>query len=158
MALVAGVLALQAWPSYAEQNIAPNSKYMLGATYRAATNVATYSHLGSIFTGEYRSIPSISDTPWLTSELADFLFHSPQVSFGSLDYLVAAIRNTYGNVRVDVAIHTDPEEGWTKPVIIVHSGVEDFDKLMDIEDGFFSKAASDPILLGLLPFVVVSQA
>ena len=105
-----------------------------------------------------RSQLAIFEHSWLTPELADFLLHSAQVSSEALDHLLVAIRDTYGDVQIDTAIHTDPEEGWVKPVITVHSGMEDFDKLFDVEDGFFAKAANDPILLAMLPFIVVSQA
>lgn len=155
MALVAGALALQSLPAIAQQDIAKQSnKCMLGTTYRAATNAPTYSHLSSLFTGEYNYARKKS---WMTSELADFL-HSSHVSLGGVDYLLAAIRDTYGDVRIDIALHTDPEEGWSKPVLSVHSGIEDFDKLMNVEDSFFAKATSDPNLLAVLPLVVVTQA
>ena len=157
MALIA--LALQALPAIAQQDVTKQTnKCILGENYRAATNAATYSHLSSPFTGEYNYAPVKFSKPWMTSGLTDFLLRSPHVTLGALDYLLAAIRNTYGDVQIDTSIHTDPEEGWVKPVFTVHSGVEDFDKLMDVEDDFFAKAMSDRNLIAILPFVVVSQA
>ena len=126
--------------------------------YHTTSNAATYSFLVSPITGGYPHAIEKLGYSWITPELADFLHHSSQVSLRALDYLLVAIRATYGDVQIDVAIHTDPEEGWVKPVITVHSGMEDFDKLLDVEDSFFAKAANDPTLLAILPFVVVSQA
>lgn len=157
--LIAGILAMQSLPAIAQPDMAEQcNKGISGATYRASTNAATYSHLSSIFTGEYSYATTKFERPWLTSELADFLLHSSQVSSEALDYLLLAIRDTYGDVQIDTIMHTDPEEGWIKPVFIVHSGIEDFDELMDVEDSFFVKATSDPNFLAILPFVVVSQA
>lgn len=157
-ALLAGILAIPlpaiAQPDTSEQR----SKNISGASYRASTNAATYSHLSSLFAGEYSYRTTKFERTWLTSELADFLLHSSQVSLKALEYLLLAIRDTYGDVRIDAVIHTDPEEGWTKPVFIVHSGMEDFDELMDVEDSFFEKAGNDSTLRAILAFVVVSQA
>lgn len=157
--LIAGMLAMHSLPAIAQQDMAEKcNKSISGAAYRAVTNAATYSHLSSLFTGEYSYATAKSEQPWMTSELTDFLLHSSQVSSEALDYLLLAIRDTYGDVQIDAVMHTDPEEGWAKPVFIVHSGMEDFDELMDVEDSFFVKANSDSTLLAILPFVVVSQA
>jgi hypothetical protein len=156
---LAGALALQSLPAIAQQDIAKQSKCMFGASYRATTNASTYSHFSSLFTGEYHNAPvKLEKRSWMTPELADFLLHSSHVSLEALDYLLVAIRDTYGDVQIDTAIHIDPEEGWSKPVFTVHSGVDNFDRLMDVEDSFFAKAANDPNLLAVLPLVVVSQA
>lgn len=151
-----GLYAMQTVSTISQQESA--HKNLSGDVYRTQNNTPTYSHVGSFITGGYSHTIEKSEHSWITSELADFLTHYSQVSLEALDYLLVAIRGTYGDVQIDVAIHTDPEEGWVKPVITVHSGVEDFDKLLDIEDGFFAKAANDPTLLVIFPFVVVSQA
>jgi len=159
--LIAGILAMQSFPVIAQPDMAgQRNKSILGAAYRASANAATYSHLSGIFTGEYSYTTANFEQSWMTSELADFLLHSSQVPLDveGLHYLLAAIHDTYGDVQIDTVIHTDPEEGWTKPVFIVHSGIEDFDELMVVEDRFFVKATSDPALRAILPFVVVSQA
>lgn len=157
--VIAGVLAMDSLPAIAQPDMAEQyNKSISGAAYRVATNAATYSHLSSIFTGEYSYATAKFEQPWMTSELADFLLRSSQVSLEGLDYLLVAIHDTYGDVQIDTVMHTDPEEGWIKPVFIVHSGIEDFDQLMDIEDSFFVKATSDSALRAILPFVVVSQA
>ena len=159
-ALIAvGMLAMHSLPAFAQLDMMEQcNKSISGATYRASTNAATYSYLSNLFTGEYSFATTKFERPWLTSELADFLLHSSHISLGAVDRLLVAIRNTYGDIQIDAAIHTDPEEGWTKPVFIVHSGIEDFEKLMDVEDSFFAKAASDTTLIAILPFVVVSPA
>lgn len=157
--VIAGVLVMQTLPAIAKPDrVAQCNKSISGASYRVSTHAATYSRLSGLLTGEYSHATQKTLRPWLTSELENFLLHSPRVSLMDLDHLLLAIRETYGDVRVDFSIHTDPEEGWTKPVVIVHSGMEDFDALMDVEDSFFGKADNDAALLAVLPFVVVSQA
>jgi hypothetical protein len=157
--LIAGMLASQLLPVISEQNADDsNAKSVSGAIYRTTSNAATYSHFGSPITGEYNYAIESLEQSWATPDLAEFLRNSSQVTSEALDHLLEAIRDTYGDVQIDTALHTDPEEGWVKPVISVHSGIEDFNKLLDVEDSFFSKAATDPILLATLPFVVVSQS
>jgi len=154
-----GLFATQALSAISQQEVTDRAhKYISGDVYRTQNNTPTYSHVGSFITGGYSHTIEKPDRSWITSELADFLLHSSRVSLEALDYLLVAIRDTYGDVQIDAAIHTDPEEGWVKPVITVHSGMEDFDKLLDVEDVFFAKAANDPTLLVILPFVIVSQA
>lgn len=156
--LIAGVLAMPL-PVIPQQDVAEQgNKSISRAGYQASTNIATYSHLSSIFTGGYSYVAKELERPWLTSELAGFLGHSSAVSLEALDCLILAIRDSYGDVRIDAVMHTDPEEGWTKPVFVVHSGMEDFDEVMDLEDKFFAKATNDSTLLALLPLVIVSQA
>ena len=156
---IAGMFATQILPAISPRNTeALGAKGMSTAVYRTTNNAATYSYFDSPITAGYSHAIRKFEHSWLTPELADFLLHSAQVSSEALDHLLVAIRDTYGDVQIDTAIHTDPEEGWVKPVITVHSGMEDFDKLLDVEDSFFAKAENDPILLAMLPFVVVSQA
>ncbi|MBU1691142.1 MAG: hypothetical protein KJ958_07000 [Gammaproteobacteria bacterium] len=160
-ALVVGVgfFAAQALLAISQQEMTDHAnKHISGDVYRTQNNTSTYSHIGSFITGGYNRTIEKPEHFWITSELADFLLHSSQVSLEALDYLLVAIRDTYGDVQIDAALHTDPEEGWVKPVITVHSGMEDFEKLLDVEDVFFAKAENDPTLLAILSFVVVSQA
>lgn len=155
--LIAGMFATQLLPAIPQRNVAESSsKNFSRAVYRTSSNGASYSYYGSPITGEYSNVIETQDRSWMTPELAQFLRDSSQVSLGALDHLLVAIRDAYGEVQVNVAMHTDPEEGWIKPVITVRSGIDDFDKLLEIEDGFFSKAATDSTLLATLPFVVVS--
>lgn len=157
--LIAGVLAMHSLPAISQIDMADQYKKSISVGgYRASTDAATYSHLSSLFTGEYNYAATRFERPWLTPELVEFLRQSSQVSAAALDYLVSAIRDSYGDVQIDAVMHTDPEEGWTKPVFVVYSGMEDFDKVMDLEDSFFSKAANNPALLAILPWVIVSQA
>jgi len=159
-ALIAGVLAtMNSLPANSQQGMAEQgNKSISRAAYHASNNIATYSHLSSIFPGEYSYAAKNLERPWLTTELAGFLRNSSPVSLEALDCLILAIRDSYGDVQIDGIMHTDPEEGWTKPVLVVHSGMEDFDKVMDLEDEFFAKATNNPTLLAILPLVIVSQA
>ena len=83
-----------------------------------------------------------------------------QISFINLDVTLAGHRleGEAFQIRLDITMHTDPEEGWTKPVFVVHSGLEDFDEVMDLEDKFFANATDDSTLVTLLPLVIVLQA
>jgi len=154
-----GLFVTHALPAISQQDVTDHSiKRISGNVYQTQSNTATYSHVGSFITGGYSHTIKKAEPSWITPELSDFLLHSSQVSLEALDYLLVAIRDTYGDVKIDAVIHSDPEESWVKPVIFVHSGIEDFSKLLDVEDGFFAKAANDPTLLAILPFVVISQA
>lgn len=154
-----GLFSTQALPAISQQEVStPVHKHISGDAYRTQSNAPTYSHVGSVLTGGYSHTIEKPEHTWITPELADFLLNSSLVSSETLDYLFVAIRETYGDVQINAAIHTDPEEGWVKPVISVHSGIEDFVELLDIEDSFFAKATNDPTLLAILPFVIVSQA
>lgn len=122
-------------PAYRQQRNSPTSSLTGGQPYTHTTQ-----------------------SSWQTQELTDFLLHSKDISQLGLDHLFSAIQRTYGNVKVDVTIHTDPEEGWAKPVFTVHSGIADFDTVLAMEDEFFYQAESNPTLLNILPSVIVSQA
>jgi len=157
--VLAGLLSLQSLPVIAQQSTLDNhTGSVIGAAYLSESNGATYSQLSGPFAGEYKYAALKFEQPWMTSELSDFLHNSPQISLVALDRLLAAIRDTYGDVQIDTVMHTDPEEGWQKPVFIIHSGVDDFDVLMEVEDSFFVKASSDSVLLSILPLVVLMQA
>lgn len=159
--LVAGMLATQLLPVIADGHTEQSeTKSVWGAAYRTASNAPTYSHLGSPLTGEYAYTNEGLERSSivLAPDLEEFLRNSSQVTSEGLDHLLGAIRATYGDVQIDGTLHTDPEEGWIKPVITIHSGIEDIDELLDIEDNFFAKATSDPALLATLPFVVLSQS
>lgn len=80
------------------------------------------------------------------------------ISGKDLEALHLAILQSYGDVRVDISIHTDPEEGWSKPVFTVYSGLDDFERLMDVEDAFFASADVNPVLHKILPSIIISQA
>lgn len=156
---IAGMLATQFLPTISQPlTEASRAKGLATAPYRTNTNTATYSYYDNLITGEHSYAIGKPVHSWMTLELMDFINHSTHVTLTALDHLMEAIRDTYGNVQIDTVIHTDPEEGWIKPVITVRSEIEDFDKLLDIEDAFFIKAASDTILLAILPFVVISLA
>lgn len=159
--LVAGMLASQLLPAIAGGHTEqPETKSVWGGAYRTASNTPTYSHFGSPLTGEYAYTSEGLERASivLAPDLKEFLRNSTQVTTEGLDHLLGAIRATYGDVQIDGTLHTDPEEGWIKPIITIHSGIEGIDELLDIEDSFFAKATSDPALLATLPFVVVSQS
>lgn len=159
--VIAGALAAMcSFPSNVQLDMSREcNKSILGDSYRiSSAGTSTYSYLKNLFTGKHDYAVTKFERPWLTPELSAFLLHPSQPSLEAMDYLLSAIHETYGSVPVDAILHTDPEEDWVKPVFIVHSGIEDFDELLVVEDSFFAKATNDSALLAILPFVVVSQA
>lgn len=131
---------------------------LCGAVYRTLLHESSYSFVTENFVSEFDKFISVKDKPWLTSELEDFLSKSSSISLKLLEYFLNEIYAIFGDVNIETVIHTDPEEGWTKPVFIVHSGIDDLDELMKREDTFFEKVESDTKLLSVLPYVIVSQA
>lgn len=133
-------------------------KALCNAAYSTFFPESSYSDLTKSFAGKFNKSITVTDRPWLTSELIDFLSKSSEISLESLEYFFTEVYAIFGHVNIEIDIHTDPEEGWTKPVFIVHSGIEDLDELMKHEDNFFEKADSDSTLLSVLPHVIMSQA
>lgn len=156
--LIAGMFASQLLPiisqTYAKE---PSVKSLSIDIYRTTNNTATYSYLDSPVTGEYSHAIGRLEYSNIVPELIDFLHHSQQVSLEALEHLLVAIRTHYGDVGIKATLYIDPEDGEIQPVVIVHSGIKDFDRLLDVEDSFFAKAEADPILLVTLPFVTISQ-
>ncbi len=128
------------------------------AVYSSFFPESSYSDLTEDFVGKFDKPFTVTARPWVTSELVDFLSKSPHISLESLEYFLDEIYAIFGNVNIETVIHTDPEEGWTKVVFVIHSGIDDLDELMKYEDSFFEKADSDSKLLSVLPYVIVSQA
>lgn len=103
--------------------------------------------------------PAAPKTTWLSGLNYEIsLSLNKYISGKDLEVLHLAILQSYGDVRVDISIHTDPEEGWSKPVFTVYSGLDDFERLMDIEDAFFASADVNPALHKILPLIIISQA
>jgi hypothetical protein len=77
------------------------------------------------------------------------------VSF--LNKIPRIIRDMYGNVKISLHTHTDPEEGWKRLVLTIFSGINDPDKLTQREDALFNRLAQDDALSDGLEYVVLSQ-
>lgn len=128
---------------------------LLNATYRSFVDDLTYSL--KYFSNEFNHSNSVTE-PWLTPELNDFLSQSSDISLPLIQYLLSEIQVTFGQVPIETVMHTDPDEGWTKPVFIIQSGIQNTELLMQLEETFFNKADNEPKLLSVLPYVVISLA
>jgi hypothetical protein len=96
------------------------------------------------------------DLPDGSEEVIKFLqSHSGAVSF--LNKIPRIIRDIYGNIRISLHIHTDPEEGWERLVLTIFSGINDPDELTQREDALFNRLAQDDALNDGLEYVVLSQ-
>ena len=90
-----------------------------------------------------------------SEEVIKFLqSHPGAVSF--LNKIPRIIRDMYGNVKVSLHIHTDPE-GWERLVLTIFSGINDPDELTQREDALFNRLAQDDALSDGLEHVVLSQ-
>lgn len=154
--MIAGsILAAQCLPTD-YQKIYNTDPIDFNCFYQKKNNPDTYSVvLKSI---SYMSPVETSESSWIAQELSDFMQHSRHVTLNAMNELRSALRETYGDVKIETTVHTDPEEEWVMPVITVHSGIEDFDRLLQVEDGFFARAEINPTLSEMLPFVIISQA
>jgi hypothetical protein len=95
------------------------------------------------------------DLPDGSEEVIKFLqSHPGAVSF--LNKIPRIIRDMYGNVKVSLHIHTDPE-GWERLVLTIFSGINDPDELTQREDALFNRLAQDDALSDGLEHVVLSQ-
>jgi hypothetical protein len=96
------------------------------------------------------------DLPDGSEEVIKFLqSHPGAVSF--LNKIPSIIRDIYGNVRISLHIHTDPEEGWERLVLTIFSGINGPDELTQREDALFNRLAQDDALSDGLEHVVLSQ-
>lgn len=137
---------------------ASNRNNLLSTIYHTLANTSSFSHLTNIFGANYSFPEKKSDPLWLTLELKKYLAESTCVSLALIEYLLTQVYIIYGNVKIETIIHNDPEEGWTKLIVKIHSEIQDLDDLMKREDDFFIKAESDSKLLSILPHVIISQA
>lgn len=135
-----------------------NRNNLLSTIYQTLANTSSFSHLTNIFGDNYSFPEKKSDPLWLTLELKKYLAGSTSISLALIEYLLTQIYIIYGNVKIETIIHNDPEQGWTKLIVKIHSEIQDLDDLMKREDDFFIKAESDSKLLLILPHVIISQA
>ncbi|MBK6958118.1 MAG: hypothetical protein IPH22_06765 [Nitrosomonas sp.] len=143
---------------HAKNEPASNRNNLLSIIYHTLANTSSFSHLTNIFGDNYSFPEKKSDPLWLTLDLKEYLAGSTSVSLALIEYLLTQIYIIFGNVKIEITIHNDPEEEWTKLIVKIHSEIQDLDDLMEREDDFFIKAESDSKLLSILPHVIISQA
>jgi hypothetical protein len=96
------------------------------------------------------------DLPEGSEDVIKFLqSHPGAVSF--LNKIPSIIRDMYGNVKISLHIHTDPEEGWERLVLTIFSSISDLDELTQREDALFNRLVQDDTLSDWLEHVVLSQ-
>ncbi|OQW39590.1 MAG: hypothetical protein A4S08_06685 [Proteobacteria bacterium SG_bin4] len=144
--------------NYAKDESSSNRNSLFLTIYHTLANTSSFSQLTNLFGDNYSIPEKRSDSLWLTHELKEYLARSTSVSLASLEYLLTQIYIIFGDVKIETIIHNDPEEGWAKLIVKIHSEIQDLDDLMKREDHFFIKAESDSRLLSILPHVIISQA
>lgn len=148
-------LSMITTPSLSQPRLANQSgKRTSSDLYQVNQISSTYSYCRSVITGEY--FHSTDGLIRIAPEVRKFLLAS-LISSDSFYDLLSELHLTYGNVPMEISLYSDPEEGWVKTVIAVHSGIEDFDKLSDIEESFFARITNNSTMLSILNHIVVSQ-
>jgi len=69
--------------------------------------------------------------------------------------LVNAVRRIFPSATLSLTSQADPEEGWTRPLLRVESGVGDLDKLDDLEHKFYEEVEKHETLISALNSITV---
>jgi hypothetical protein len=70
--------------------------------------------------------------------------------------LIRLLRQVFGAVTISFARHVDPEEGWSKIVLGVDSGIADSDKRFALEDSLFAAIDADDLARHELGKTIIS--
>jgi hypothetical protein len=62
---------------------------------------------------------------------------APAVSQTRQTALISAVRSIFSNAKISVSSHSDEEEGWTRPLLQVETGITDSEKLSALEEKFY---------------------
>lgn len=62
---------------------------------------------------------------------------SAAVNQSRQEALIAAVRSIFANAKISVTSHADEEEGWTRPLLQIDTGIGDPDKLDELEQKFY---------------------
>lgn len=82
---------------------------------------------------------------------------SPCVERSSLqeEALVDAVRRIFPDAKVSRSVQSDQEEGWSRPLIRVETGIDDFEKLYELEQKFYEEVERHETLISALNLVTV---
>jgi hypothetical protein len=81
-----------------------------------------------------------------------FTAYSPQ---SDEEILAEAVLKIFPSGQITCDQRTDPEEGWTRPVLTVHTGLGDLEAKMVREDAFYDLVATDARLAVALRAITV---
>jgi len=70
---------------------------------------------------------------------------SPLRDSGSI--LRGVLRDFFPDAQFTDSIDVDPEEGWERPVLVVHTGIDDFDDQFEREQSFYAAVRADKALM-----------
>ena len=70
--------------------------------------------------------------------------------------LVNAVLKVFSGASIKMEVRTDPDEGWSRTVLFVRTGIHDFDLRMDAEDQFYALVDLDENLRDALHSTVIS--
>jgi hypothetical protein len=95
-----------------------------------------------------------------TARAAQITTRETDLRFSSKPYMAAellhrAIQAERDSSDVHLFEYIDPEEGWTKLVVEVSTGLEDFDERMDLEDRIYALAATTPALREAFDYAIL---
>jgi hypothetical protein len=69
--------------------------------------------------------------------------------------LRSALASVFARASVVADLRVDPEEGWTRRILVVHSGIADIDQRLAQEDKFYELLAANPRLSEALQSITV---
>ncbi|MGO9515233.1 MAG: hypothetical protein ACLP2F_16560 [Steroidobacteraceae bacterium] len=76
---------------------------------------------------------------------------SPSISTGLREEaLIKAVRRIFPNAKVSISNQIDYEEGWTRPLLRVETGINDLDKLDELEQKFYEEVERQETLVSAL--------
>jgi hypothetical protein len=95
-------------------------------------------------------------TPWLNDDARDYLREHSDFKVTTLAAVRSAVIRAFPQAQIDFEIIVDPEEGWSRLIMNVSTGIDDFDARLESEDSFYSFADSNAEVRDALQHVIVS--
>ncbi|MDD5393165.1 MAG: hypothetical protein PHE17_09120 [Thiothrix sp.] len=117
---------------------------------------ATYT-AGSDLLSEKDYAGILSSRNKYTEDAKSFLLNQSNIAPKDVSDLLSSIFSIYNKASTKISIYRDLEEGWVKPVIIIDSGINDFDMIYDLEDKLFEIMSGNDRLLKIASFFIISQ-
>jgi hypothetical protein len=90
---------------------------------------------------------------WLTDQFAQ---PTPSaVANHPLERLISGVRTVFPNAKISLSTQTDEEEGWSRPLLNVETGVDDPDELSKLEEKFYVEVENHETLIAALKTTTV---
>jgi hypothetical protein len=64
--------------------------------------------------------------------------------------LINAVRRIFQGAQLSLSTQSDPEEGWSRPLLTVETGIQDADRLSALEDRFYQEVEKHETLTAAL--------